>query len=244
MNVRELLRRSETFVGLARDARKLSAIPRRLAQVRRRQRLVDGYLRAHAVRKLHLGAGPAVLAGWLNTDLAPAAPGVAQLDATRPFPLPGGAFDVAYSEHMIEHLEPAGGLFMLRECRRVLRPGGTVRIATPDLEVFVGLYGREDDQRRRRYVQWVSDRYLRVEGAGKASLVINNLFRSWGHRFLYDAELLGAALASAGFERIRRVHPGESANEHLRGIESHGKIVRDEEMAAFETLVLEADRPS
>jgi len=244
MNVREFLRRSETFVGLARDARKLSAIPRRLAQIRRRQRLVDGYLRAHAVRRLHLGAGPALLEGWLNTDLVPATPGIAHLDATRPFPLPAASFDVAYCEHMIEHLAPAGGLIMLRECRRVLRPGGTVRVATPDLEVFLGLYGREDDLRRRRYVQWVSDRYLRGGGAGKASLVINNLFRGWGHQFLYDAELLEGALAAAGFERVRRVRPGESANELLRGIESHGKVVRDEEMAAFETLVLEADRPA
>jgi predicted SAM-dependent methyltransferase len=244
MKLREILRRSETIVGLAHDARKLSAIPRRLGMLRRRNELIDDYLRSHPVRKLQLGAGPALIDGWLNTDLAPASARVAFLDATKPFPLPDASFDYAFSEHMIEHVPLTAGLFMLRECRRVLRPGGTIRIATPDLEVFIGLYGHEDEPGCGRYVHWVTDRYLDGRGAYRASLVINNIFRDWGHQFLYDGELMTMALADAGFAHIRRSRAGESEDEHLRGIESHGKVVQDEEMGAFETMVFEAERPA
>lgn len=244
MNVRRILRRSETFVGLVHDARKLTAMPRRLGQLRHGHELIEAYLRAHAVRKLHIGAGPALLEGWLNTDLAPASPQVALLDATKPFPLPDASFDYAYSEHMIEHLPYAAGLAMLRECCRVLRPGGTIRIATPDLAVFLGLYGHESEPACDRYVHWATDRYLNGHGTYLASLVINNIFRDWGHQFLYDGDLLGRALMDSGFARVRRARAGQSEDEHLRGIESHGKVVHDEDMGAFETLVLEAERPA
>jgi predicted SAM-dependent methyltransferase len=49
-------------------------------------------------------------------------------------------FDYVFSEHMIEHVSYAEGLLMLRECLRVLKPGGRIRIATPSLEVLLDLY--------------------------------------------------------------------------------------------------------
>ncbi|MCC6350833.1 MAG: methyltransferase domain-containing protein [Candidatus Eisenbacteria bacterium] len=244
MNVRQILRRSQTIVGLARDARSLTSVPRRLSQLRARQSLIDAYLRSHPVRKLHLGAGPALLEGWLNTDLAPASACVAYLDVTKPFPLADASFDYVFSEHMIEHIRWPEGRFMLSECRRVLRPGGTLRVATPDLEMFVHLYGHQDDPRGMRYVRWVTDRYLDGQQPCRPSLVINNLFRSWGHQFLYDGDLLAMTLGEAGFARIRRACPGVSEHEALRGIESHGRLVGDEDMGAFETLVFEASRPA
>jgi predicted SAM-dependent methyltransferase len=244
MHVRQILRRSQTLAGLARDARLLSRLPRRLAELRRRPALIEAYLASHDVRKLHLGAGPARLEGWLDTDLAPPSADVAFLDATKPFPVPDATFDYVYSEHMIEHLCWDEGRFMLAECRRVLRPGGTVRIATPDLAVFLRLGAHDDGGRGERYVRWVTDRYLVGVRTYQPGFVINNLFRSWGHQFLYDGELLAMALTEAGFTRPRRARPGVSADPHLCGVESHGRLVSDEEMGAYETLVFEADRPA
>lgn len=244
MRVRELLRRSETITGLVRDARTLSRLPRRIAQLRQRRAAIERYLRTHEVRKLNIGAGPAPLAGWLNSDIVPAGEDTIFLDATKPFPLAGGTFDYVSSEHMIEHLPWEDGLFMLRECRRVLKPGGKVRIATPDLEVFLRLRGHEDDGRGERYVRWVTDRYMAGRPAYRATFVINNLFREFGHEFLYDGELLAMALSEAGFTRPRRAQPGGSDDPNLRGIERHGTVVHDEEMGAFETMVYEADRPA
>ena len=133
---------------------------------------------------------------------------------------------------------------MLRECRRVLKPGGTIRIATPNLEVLIGLYSYNGDPLNERYIKWIMDRYLNGINVYKASFVINNAFRNWGHQFLYDGELIEMAMQEAGFINIQRCSPGESDDENLRGIESHGKNVADDDMAAFETMVFEGKCPA
>src|SRR5215216_3456181 len=92
-------------------------------------------------RKLHLGCGKHSLAGWLNTDMneCPAS-SIIKLDATKPFPFEPGSFAYVFSEHMIEHIPFKDGTSMLKECFRVLQPGGKIRIATPDFRFLVNLY--------------------------------------------------------------------------------------------------------
>jgi predicted SAM-dependent methyltransferase len=135
------------------------------------------------------------------------------------------------------------GRAMLQECHRVLKPGGTIRVATPDLAVLLGLYGEQRSPLADRYVRWIVDSFMPEIRIYSASFVINNAFRNWGHKFLYDAELLEMALRAAGFTGIRRCAYGESADANLRAMESHGRTIRNQEMAAFETMVFEADRP-
>jgi len=241
MGLRQLLKRSNAAVGLVNDLRRIRATLGRESP----HRAVEAYSSAHAIRKLHLGAGTGSLPGWLNTDIdiLPDGRGVVYLDATRTFPIETGTFDYVYSEHMIEHIPWEAGLLMLRECRRVLKPGGIIRIATPDLAVLLRLYGDCPDPAGQQYIRWIVDRYLNGASPYKASFVINNAFRNWGHQFLYDGDLLEMALQNIGFTRIRRCNPGESTDEHLRGIECHGTNVREQAMAAFETMVFEAERP-
>jgi len=50
-------------------------------------------------------------------------------------------------------------------------------------------------------------------------------------------------MEQVGFVDITRYAPGESDDELLRDIESHGKAVDNEDMNRFETMVLEAKRP-
>ena len=132
---------------------------------------------------------------------------------------------------------------MLRECLRVLKPGGVLRISTPDLAVLVGLYQEDRDALADRYIEWITDRYLQDIEVYKALFVINNAFRNWGHQFLYDVEVLEMAMSEVGFVDIVRCAPGESTHVDLRGIEAHGVVVGDEEMNAFETMVFEGMRP-
>ena len=207
------------------------------------RRAIAAYVDAHPVRKLHLGAGPGSPPGWLSTDVTPASEKTVYLDATEEFPIADRTFDYVFSEHMIEHMPWRSGLAMLKECKRILKPGGTIRVATPDLAVLLGLYGGQHDPTGERYVRWIVDRCIPEPRAYKAAFVINNAFRSWGHQFLYDAELLEMALRQAGFAGMRRCAYGASGDANLRGIESHGHNVGDQEIAAFETMVFEADRP-
>ena len=114
------------------------------------QRLIERYLSAHPVAKLHIGCGGNQLAGWLNTELCPRGDEVF-LDATRPFPFDDHTFALIYSEHMIEHIPYGSAAHMVRECFRVLEPGGTIRLVTPNLAFLRSLLeGPPDPHRRRR----------------------------------------------------------------------------------------------
>jgi predicted SAM-dependent methyltransferase len=178
----------------------------------------------------------------LNTDRDPASGG-AYIDASRRFPVADGVFDYCFAEHMIEHLTYERGRFMLEECHRVLRPGGRVRIATPDLDRIRALRDQDRDPEMDAYVKWSIDRFVPYADGYRAAFVANVLFRGWGHRFLYDESTLAASLEHAGFADVKRYAYGESDDPELRGIESHGASAEDREMIRYETLVLEAARP-
>jgi len=53
-------------------------------------------------------------------------------------PCPDESAAAVYSSHMIEHLDRAEARVFLAEARRVLRPGGVLRIAAPDLSTPKG----------------------------------------------------------------------------------------------------------
>ncbi|NPC54145.1 class I SAM-dependent methyltransferase [Caenimonas soli] len=237
-----MLKQSDAVVGVVKDTRRILGALRH-SSLGPNGRLIRRYLETHEVRKLQIGAGPTALDGWLCTDIDPKSETTAYLDATKPFPFEEGTFDYIYSEHMIEHIPWREGLFMLRECRRVLKPGGVLRVATPDLKVLLDLYAGPHKPVEERYIHWITDTFLDGVKVYKPSFVINNAFHNWGHQFLYDAELLAMALREAGFTDIRQWPTGESDDPALRGIESHGRNIADDDMAAFETMVFEA-RPA
>src|SRR5258706_15895978 len=85
--------------------------------------------------KLHIGCGTLRFDGWVNIDLE-RRPGIVdiQLDATQPFPFEDNSCQFIYSEHFLEHLTVEQGLHFLRECHRLLIPGGALRIAMPSLD--------------------------------------------------------------------------------------------------------------
>ena len=201
------------------------------------------YLKSHQVRRLQIGAGPNMLEGWLNTDKYPHSCKLVFLNAAKPFPFDNATFNHIFCEHLIEHLTYEQGQLMLRECLRVLKPGGRIRIATPDLETLIGLWGREKTEVQQRYIHWIVDQSLPDIGVYRESFVINNAFRNWAHQFLYDGETLQMCLQNAGFAAITRQATGESEDRVFQGIESHGLAIGDEEMNRFETMVLEATRP-
>jgi predicted SAM-dependent methyltransferase len=208
---------------------------KRALGVLRRRRQINRYLDGHELRKLHLGAGQNVRPGWLNTDLHDYGrpDELVYLDARRPFPLPDESFDLVFSEHMLEHLSYAEGLRCLGECRRVLRPDGRIRIATPSLEQLVRLYDSELSDVQHRYIRWAVESFVPETDAPLPGFVVNNFLHAWGHRFVYDRKTLRHALESAGFVDVQDASIGE-LEQHLRN---------EPEFNEYETIVLEARRP-
>lgn len=201
------------------------------------------YRELHSTRKLQLGAGTHALEGWFNTDVNPSSPGIFFLDSTKPFPFDNAIFDYIFSEHHLEHLSYREGMFALKECYRTLKPGGKLRIATPDLEALIGLYSFNLTTIQQRYVQFITDRFLPDVHCYNPVFVINNAFRNWGHQFLYDKTTLQQVMEEVGFTDIVSKRPGESDEESFCNIEKHGQFIGDEGINEFETMILEGRRP-
>jgi predicted SAM-dependent methyltransferase len=158
------------------------------------------------VTNLHLGCGPQILKGWKNLDNV-AYPGVDQVvDVTKGLPFHDVSF--IFAEHFIEHLAYPEALALLRECRRVLRDDGVLRLSTPNLDWV-----------------WVTHYRLGLaeEEEVQACFALNRAFRGWGHQFLYNERTLRATLADAGFASVTRCEYGESTHAELRGLERHEK---------------------
>lgn len=83
---------------------------------------------------VNLGCGSHYRKGWLNFDLYPASQDVQQANIIEGVPLDDGVADFVYHSHVLEHLTREDGERFLRECYRILKPGGILRIAVPDLE--------------------------------------------------------------------------------------------------------------
>jgi predicted SAM-dependent methyltransferase len=242
-SIKRLLKRSSFMVGAVRAARAGAEDIKKLYGFTMRSRQIERYFSDNAVRKVQLGTSHSPVAGWLNTDLLPCSPEVVYLDATRRFPFEDSTIDYVFSEHVIEHIEYQGALEMLRECYRVLRPGGKMRMSTPDLRVLVGLLSNEKTASQSFYIDFATRKFLPGITYCKEVFVINNAFRAWGHQFLYDRQTIETTMRTIGFENIRYYRPGESDDENLKGIESHGRVMECEEFNQFEAFAIEGDVP-
>jgi predicted SAM-dependent methyltransferase len=98
--------------------------------------------------RVNLGCGSRYRADWANYDLTPCAPEVRSADFINGIPLADGSAACVYHSHILEHLPRPVGRRFLAECRRVLAPGGYVRIVVPDLERAARDYLAAVDARR------------------------------------------------------------------------------------------------
>src|SRR5262245_47838140 len=166
----------EASAALQRDRQRVRAALDRGRRRRRRRRLITEYLKTVRPRKLQLGCGENLLAGWLNSDSEPLDASVIWIDARRRLPFDDSSFAV-FSEHMIEHIEYLDGQALLRECFRIVRPGGRLRIATPDLRFLVELDSPHKSDLQRRYISWATETFIPHIGKTEDVFVINNFFQ-------------------------------------------------------------------
>lgn len=137
--------------------------------------------------RLHLGSGRFNKEGWVNVDLV-GAPVEVAWNVTRRLPFADGCADAVFHEHLLEHLPLEQGTSLLRECYRVLRPGGILRIGVPDAGSYARSYAGEGDLLAR----------VRP-GRPTPFLALQEVFYSDGHCVAYDEETHIYVCQAAGF---------------------------------------------
>jgi predicted SAM-dependent methyltransferase len=144
----------------------------------------------------------------VNLDRDP--PADIRHDIRSGLPYENEGFTHVYSEHAIEHFTAVEGLSILRECHRVLKPGGTLRLSTPDLRILAALYTRATmltDTGLLDRVEGINPlRFYESVGfvAETQAQLLNDGMRRWGHLFLYDELEMTILLKAAGFRIVRR----------------------------------------
>jgi predicted SAM-dependent methyltransferase len=200
------------------------------------------YLEEHPVRKLQIGAGSSRLTGWLNTDIDPGTGGLAFLDATTRFPFDDGEIHYIFSEHVIEHLTYDEGKFMAAEAFRVLAPGGKMRISTPNLTRFIELFDDNPSEEAKAYITGKLMWHEWPREPNPAAIILNLQMSSWGHKFMYDIDTLGAMLRRVGFQNVQEFEENISRDPHLRDLEARDTGV-NKRWSDYETMSVEVEKP-
>lgn len=204
------------------------------------------YLKTTLVPKLHIGCGPFIKPNWLNVDVCPRK-GVEFMDASKEFPFPNESFQYIFSEHMLEHLDYLGGRNFFSESFRILKKGGILRLAVPNLDFLIQLYVKPDDRINRNYINWSISQYNEsveddfINQSIPPGLTINYFMHEWGHKMIYDKDLLLVMLQHAGFQEVSFCEIGKSSYPELTDLEDHGNMIPDW-ANQLETMVVEAKR--
>jgi len=139
--------------------------------------------------KLHLGCGWRNFGkDWLHVDDGDYEHldikcNVAKLE------LPDNYADLIYASHVIAYFDRAEILDVLKEWYRVLKPGGTLRLATPDFEAMSMLY-----------VRGLPLSKILGPMYGKMPMDKFTIY----HKTVYDFKSLEEVLLSSGFKNVNK----------------------------------------
>lgn len=151
--------------------------------------------------RLHLGSGANRLAGWVNVDVVGMSPDL-RWDLTRRLPFANGAAQAVFLEHVLEHFPLAAVFGLLAESRRLLAPGGILRVGVPDFGRYLESYAGD-----RAFIE------RERPGRPTALLAVAEVALGHGHRSVWDAETLERVLAEAGFADVTPRAFGDSELE-------------------------------
>jgi predicted SAM-dependent methyltransferase len=165
---------------------------------------------AHLLRRAGIiDAGSVEFAAFCRTNQ------VRYANVARRIPHASGTADAIYSSHMIEHLVRDDAWTFLRECHRVLKPGGRLRLVVPDLHALVHEYLK----RGNADIFLGQMQFETHLPAGLMAKVKWLLFGGRGHHWMYDARSLGGLMEEAGFADVEMMEPGQTRIAEAAGLD-------------------------
>jgi len=163
--------------------------------------LLDELFPPGVLRRLDWGCGEHPEPGWLAADLKEG-PGIHLTgDIRRGLALPDGCLDYVVSIHALPMISYTDLVPVLAELRRVLRPGGVLRLGLPDLDKNLAAYRRGD-----RDFFLIPDE---TEPTLSGKLIIQLMWYGWSVT-PFTAEFIESLLLRAGFREVRHCSLGES----------------------------------
>jgi SAM-dependent methyltransferase len=176
--------------------------------------------------RLNWGCGSHVASGWINSDIKEEAGVDLVADVRRGLPLAQDSIDYAVSVHALPELPFPELVPALEELRRVLKPGGVLRLVLPDFDRAIAAYRNGEETFFK-----VGPEQARSAGG---RFVVHSLWFGYT-RSLFTVDFIEELLVKAGFERLRRC-------EHGRTASPFGRIVELDNRPA-ESLCIEASKP-
>jgi SAM-dependent methyltransferase len=164
--------------------------------------------------KINFGCGwEQKLPGWINVDLNVKAFPDVRADLSKDLPFSSACADFIFTESFLEELDLAQGKRFLRECRRILKPTGVVRLLTADLEKFARTYLHEPE--------WLVETWgitVGVPLATQNACEVVNLGLRMGGQFFYDRRTFRQVAGECGF-RVEEVVYKQSEYPELRDLD-------------------------
>jgi predicted SAM-dependent methyltransferase len=162
------------------------------------------------VRRLNWGCGEWTQAGWINADIKPDAGVDIVGDIRDGLPLESDSLDYAVSIHSLPEIPFTELVPALVELRRVLKPGGVLRLALPDLDKGIDAYQRNDPTYFR-----VPDQDAKSVGA---KFVTQMVWYGYS-RSLFTHEFIREQLEKAGFTQMENCSFGKTASQYPEIVE-------------------------
>src|SRR4030042_1729200 len=164
--------------------------------------------------KVHFGCGFHKLKGWINVALDMVCKPDLTADLRQNLPFKSRSVDCIHSEDFVDQLDLERGHHFFKECHRILKEGGVMRVLTPDLHQFAKRYVRGDKSLLKLW-----DEQVGVPIKTRSLCELFNLgMRLGGHTFLYDEATLVYVLRECGFEP-KMVSYQVSKEPELRGLD-------------------------
>lgn len=175
---------------------------------------------------LNLGSGPRgiVSNSWINIDGFLDTNVHYCCDFNKRLPFNDNTFDGIFCEHVVEHFDYKNGRSLLKECLRILKPGGVIRIIVPDGEKFIKAYFDNPE---------FIVKYKHAESGFQMEAVNAWFYQRYEHQCIYDGPYLCDQLIKTGFSKA-------SKTSYRNSTYSTPDLILDDPKYDWESLYVEA----